>query len=319
MGRLEVTLLVSHIGYWRIWAAEPHTITLAHGCVGEDLSEEGAALVVSSLSGSLRAGEADVAWFPWLEVRSPLLSKIRSMSGFLFSDYFRSSTVHYRRTLNVSEMSFVDSLSQQWRRNYKRRAKRLLADFPDAVRIDRFDRVEEIARLMQDAEVVMSKSYQRGLGVGFVNSEMMHQRLELEAKKDWLRGYILYVQNAPCAFWIGSMYHGTFYSDFMAFDPDYGKYGPGLYLVISALDQLTIPCGGQVATFLDFGGGEAEWKATLSDQSTLETSVRIFAPNIRGMGLNTFRTVPAAVDLLIKAILKKLNVMTRVKEVTEGS
>jgi hypothetical protein len=319
IGRLEITPLVTRIGYWRLWAPELQTITLAHGCLGEDLSEEGSALVVSSLIESLRAGEADLAWFPWLEVQSPLLSKIRSMSGFLHSDHFASSTIHHRRRLNDGRKSFVESLSSHERNNHRRRAKRLLADFHDAVRIDRIDSVEEIARLMQDVELIMTKSYQRRLGVGFVSSEKMRQRLEFEAKKGWLRGYILYVRNTPCAFWIGSMYHGTFHSEFLGYDPNYSKYGVGMYLVISALEELSKPCEGHAATHLDFGGGEGEWKAILSDQSELLTSVRIFAPTFRGLCLNVLRSTPAAIDLQTKMILNKLNLMKRVRRILRGN
>src|SRR5262249_41433417 len=236
VGRLETTRLVSRIGYWRLWAPKLQSINLAHGCVGEDLSDEAARLVVSTLLESLRAGAAVLAWLPWLDARSLLFSKINSMASFLCSDHFKGSTIHYGRRLKSDRGSFIESLSSHERNNHKRRARRLRAEFHGAVRMDCFDNVEQIDRLVRDVEIVMQRSYQRRLGVGFVNSERVYERLKFEAKKGWLRGYILYIRDAPCAFWIGSLYNGKFQSEFMGYDPTYGKYSPGMYLVVSALD-----------------------------------------------------------------------------------
>ena len=94
---------------------------------------------------------------------------------------------------------------------------------------------------MRDAEELARRSYQRGLGVGFTSSPQMRQRLEFEAAKGWLRGYVLYFEEKACAFWIGSLYQGTFYSDFIGYDADYAKFSPGLYLVINALEELSDP------------------------------------------------------------------------------
>ena len=238
------------------------------------------------------------------------------MTGFAYSDHFKGLTIHYRRRLNDDRRSFIESLSSHERNNHKRRAKRLRADFEDAVRIDRFDSVEQFSRLVRDVEFVMQKSYQRRLGVGFINSQRVHQRLEFQAKKGWLRGYILYVRDAPCAFWIGSLYNGTFQSEFMGYDPAYGRYSPGMYLVVSALDELSKSVDERRgASCLDFGAGEGEWKAVLSDQSVVETSAYIFAPTVEGVCINILRSVPAVIDLWIKVILRKWNLLTYVKRI----
>ena len=180
--------------------------------------------------------------------------------------------------------------------------------------MDCFDNVEQIDRLVRDVEIVMQRSYQRRLGVGFVNSERVYERLKFEAKKGWLRGYILYIRDAPCAFWIGSLYNGKFQSEFMGYDPTYGKYSPGMYLVVSALDELSKSVDGRDGvSYLDFGAGEGEWKAVLSDQCVVERSVYIFAPTVGGVCVNIFRSVPAIIDLWMKLVLRKWNLLTPLK------
>ena len=180
-----------------------------------------------------------LARFESLESKSPLYARAIAMPGFAYSDHFTNASVHY--AWSAGHKAFLESfrrmnaiitgggLSVSWRR------------FPSAVRIERFREIAGLDKLMCDAEVVARKSYQRGLGVGFENSLLMRRRLEFESRKGWLRGYILYIEDRPCAFWIGSLRDGTFYSDFLGYDPDRAEYSPGMYLVINVLEELFGP------------------------------------------------------------------------------
>jgi CelD/BcsL family acetyltransferase involved in cellulose biosynthesis len=86
--------------------------------------------------------------------------------------------------------------------------------------------------LFHDVEEIARKTYQRGLGVGFADTTRMRQRLELAARKGWLRAYLLYLGERPCAFWIGMLYGDTFVSDYTGYDPDLRQFSPGIGLVM---------------------------------------------------------------------------------------
>ena len=57
--------------------------------------------------------------------------------------------------------------------------------------------------------------------------------------RGWLCAYVLYIEDNPSAFWIGSLYCETFYSEYMAYDPDHVKTAPGIYLAIEVLKYLS--------------------------------------------------------------------------------
>ena len=86
------------------------------------------------------------------------------------------------------------------------------------------------------ADQITGKSYQRGLGVGFVNDPQARERLRLKATKGWLRAYVLYLADCPCAFWMGDINRGIFGSDYLAFDPAFAKYSPGMYLILQVIE-----------------------------------------------------------------------------------
>jgi hypothetical protein len=99
------------------------------------------------------------------------------------------------------------------------------------------------------------------------------------------------------------------------YDPDAGKYSPGMYLGINAL--VSKPAVKSLLD-IDFGAGEGDWKVTLSDHSWYEAPVQIFAPTFQGLYLNLLITGVAMINLHGKKISKKANLLARVKKKPAG-
>ena len=166
---------------------------------------------------------------------------------------------------------------------------------------------------MRDVENVAQRSYQRGLGVGFSETPFVEARLQFEARKGWLRAYILYLDEKPCAFWIGSLRNQVFLSDFLGFDPAYAEYSPGQYLLTKALEET---CGGTrdgLVTRIDFGLGDASYKERLSNHCYEEAPVYIFAPRIKAVGVNALRSAAGATNRSAKYLLQAMPWLGNVK------
>ena len=233
------------------------------------------------------------------------------MPGFGHSDHFTSSVIHYAR--NVDHKPFPEFLSSRLAITKDNVLGASSRRFRMQSGLNAFETSSSVEKLMSEAEVVARKSYQRGLGVGFENSPLLRRRLEFEAEKGWLRGYVLYIEDKPSAFWVGSLHQGTFYIDFVGYDSDYAKHSPGLYLGINVIEDLFGPQANSRASGLDFGAGEGEWKATLGDRSWHEATVHIFAPTLPGLCLNALRSAPAAVNQAAKGLLRETKLLAYVK------
>jgi CelD/BcsL family acetyltransferase involved in cellulose biosynthesis len=121
----------------------------------------------------------------------------------------------------------------------------------------------------------------------------------------------LYVRDAPCAFWIGTLYKNTFYLNFTGYDPDYRNYEPGTILFIKMLEDLI----SQNLKHLDFGFGDAFYKQSFCDQNLQEASVYIFAPIFKGIGINSARLLVTLVSNWAQLILRKTNLLGRIKRI----
>jgi CelD/BcsL family acetyltransferase involved in cellulose biosynthesis len=282
------------------------------GLLGES-STESCLVLIRSIVQSLREGEADFAFFNFLHNDCSLLNWSRTLPGMLSRDFFPATQPHRGMQLPRTPEKLYDNLPSKQRKNQRWQAKKFEKAFPGELEIRCFQEPAVLDRMFADVEVVAKKTYQRGLGVGFVDDLEMRERISLAAKSGWLRAYMLYVGANPCAFWIGNVFQDTFYSSYMGYDPVYMQYSPGMYLIMKVLEQF---CGGDKSQRLqtvDFGLGDAQYKQVLGDISWEETSTYIFAPTLGGYSLNLLRAPVAFLNGFAKKALERTQVLMKIK------
>jgi hypothetical protein len=312
LGRLERRTINVRLGYLGVPTPKLNILTFDDGGWLKDISAGDSELFIQEILSSLRSREADAANLQHVDTSHPLSQLARSRPGCLSSDSFPLMQVHWIRRF-TDKGPFLHSLSANERYNQRRRARRLSDAFGGEPRIECFHDGRRIEQLLKNAEAVASTSYQRGLGVGFVNNDKMQHRLELAAKQGVLRAHVLYLADKPCAFWIASLSNGVFYNDFMAFDPAHAKYGPGSYLAIKVIEEVRSDICGPPLAILDFGPGDAEWKARLGNDQRRLISIYIFAPSPKAIACNLLRTFVGITDHSIKALLRRAGLLTHVK------
>ena len=283
-----------------------------HGGWLGDISELNARHLISSVIELLAAGEADAAMLHYPNLSSPLVRGAMHLPGRLCSDHLLRPQAHWIHDFSRAGPTFLGSLSQNARYQQRKRARRLREDF-DECEVLCFAAREDVECLMRDAELVAKKSYQRGLGTGFFPTSIMRARLEFEACAGWLRGYVLYLDKHPCAFWIGSLRNGVFLSDYLAFDPDYARYVPGTYLMLKVMEGLyeTDP---DAVKRVDFGIGDAIYKERFSNAHWHELLVYIFAPNLKGMGVNALRSAVGLLDGSVRSFMGTTQMLGTLKK-----
>jgi hypothetical protein len=312
VGRIEHRNVESSIGYKRIFNRAARVLRFVYAGQFGDLSAETAQVVVKEVLNSLGRGEADLASFYLLRWDSPLCAVARSVPGFLSRDYLQAPQKHWSMTLGGSE-EWQPGISRKVRKN--QRWKKLMRDYSDRIRIDCLRDSGELGRMIPDMEEIAKKTYQRGLGAGFVDDEATRQRFQFEAEKGWLRIYLLYLADRPCAFWSGTCYGDTFFSGDMGYDSADSQYSPGMFLIMKVIEGFRTYDGNQGTSRIDWGFGDAEYKQDLSDEVWYESSVSIWAPTPTGLKLNFEQTATGLIDRTAKALLRQTTLIQKAKRV----
>ncbi len=310
IGRLDKRRVELRVGYKTLLTVGARSLTFIYGGGLGDHSPENSIIFVREVVKSLRLGEADMAYFSHLKVGSPTYESIQSMAGFLTREHFLASGVHRSMALPASAEEFQRRLPSKARQ----KQRKLLGALGDSLRVVCYRTAEELETVCRDVETIARKTYQRGLGVGFVDNDEIRQRMHLAAARGWLRAYLLYFGTRPAAFWIGTVYGEKFHSDYMGYDPELAERSPGIFLVTKAIEEICDRQREWGTLEIDWGFGDAQYKEMLGTCEWKEASVHIFAPSIRGVALNAVRTPGALVEHVSKDLLGKWSVVSWVKK-----
>ncbi|MGH3061690.1 MAG: GNAT family N-acetyltransferase, partial [Gaiellaceae bacterium] len=203
VGRVEDIRLPVRLGYKTVSRPRVRALTVSYGGVLGRGDEEAAAAVTAEIVAALRRGEADVARLRNLKVGSPLHHAARSSAGILTKDHLTRPALHWRARLDGSFEDYLGRRSSKTRANLRRYGRKFEAVFPDGIELRTFRDPADLDRLLDDTKAVYGGTYQSALGVGFSDSGIEREVTTLTLSRDWFRGFVLYVDGAPCAFWHG--------------------------------------------------------------------------------------------------------------------
>jgi hypothetical protein len=310
VGRIEHRNIECTIGYKKVFNPAARVMRFVYGGQLGNLSWETAQVAVKEVVHSLDRGEADVASFYLVRSDSPLCSLAQRMPGLLSRDYLPALQKHWTMTVGSTSESQL-GIVRKVRKN--QRWKKLVRDYSDRIKIDYLRGSGDLERMITDMEEIAKKTYQRGLGAGFMDDTATRERLRLEAEKGWLRIYMLYIANRPCAFWSGTRYGDTFFSGDMGYDSADAHYSPGMFLIMKVIESFQAYDGNEGIARIDWGFGDAEYKQDVSDEKWDESSLFIWAPTPKGLKLNLENTMTRLVDRTAKAVLQQTALIQRTK------
>lgn len=271
-------------------------------------SIENCEFLLRAIIAALRRGEADAAEFFGLRVGAPLYQAAIQVPNFFCRDRFPTKIAHRCLLLPDSLQDFLAALPAKERQNLNYRQKRLLKKFPGKVRLRRFRGEDDVERLIDDAEQIAKNTYQRALGRGFTLAE--GAGLRAEARQGSLRGYVLYIEEKPCAFLIASWRKGILYGTFGGHDPEYGEYSPGRYLLMRCIEDCFLYSGGEKTVIVDPGEGDQPYKRLVTNVEWQDAHVTIHAPTFKGFARNVARTSLCFAAHCTKGVLVKVDLLS---------
>lgn len=300
VARLEDVQLRTSVGYRVLHQPSVRALTLVHGGVAGADSLENAARLVDELRATLARREADVVVLPALRTDSALYEAASTGAPFLCRGHGADPTVHWALRVPASFDEYLRSRSKKTRENLRVYRNRLFRDHGDGIGVRVFRAPEEAEALFRDVDTVAAKTYQRSLGVAFADTNEQRALTKLGLERGWFRVYMLYIRGEPIAFWPGSAYNGTFFVGTPGYDPAYGDYSIGTFLLMRVIEDL---CSDTEIDVLDFGFGEAEYKRRFGNESWEEADVVLYAPTVRAIRINLTRTALSGAARLAKRAL----------------
>jgi len=304
VARLENLPVPFRFGYRLLGSATLRAIVVTFGGILGARNRYEEEIVLRHLMKDLDKGVADLILMRNVNVDSTLHMSALAAAGWMQRSHAQPVSRRWMAVIPDSMERFLETRSAKTRGNLRRHDRQLVAEFGDRMKLRRLERPEDQEDLFRDMEIVASKTYQRGLGVGFSGTPMQRALIELGLARGWYRTWMLYLDDRPVAFWNGFGYGGTFQIGTPGFDPDLSKASVGRFTMLRMLEDL---CADPAISELDFGHGEAEYKSSFGRAVRSESEVMLTAS----------RPWPILIMLAVSALSFANNTVRRIVENSE--
>ena len=310
VGRLDRATPEFKFGKWRVFKTEARSLSFLYGgMLGQD-SPENCQLMVDEILQSLRQGVADFAVLNHVRKGSPILEIAQRCPARRQRDAAPVLELHCGMTVPRKIEEVYSRLKSDYRSEVRRKLRKVRADFHGEVKLVSFRQPTEIASMVETVESIARKTYQRGIGVGFIDTPEMRARLELAARRGLLRAYVLHFASEASAFCVGGLYRGVFYGEYVGYDPQFNDYSPGTLLLMLMLEEF---CQDESVREYDFGYGSEWYKQRFGDRQWQEALVTIYAPTLRALRLKALRTILSSADRGARAILERAHLIGKAR------
>jgi hypothetical protein len=229
-----------------------------------------------------KGGDLDLLSFERLPLHSGLFREVQQLPGILVQE--RVPHVFCYSVLSWNERKRSGVFSGKIRREIRRKTRILQRAFTDQVQLKCFSQADDLDAGMCDAMRVAVNTWQYYLGLGLSDTARTRETFRFFAKQGWLRIYVLYIKNNPCAFLVGQLYDNTFYCQYAGYQPNFARFSVGSLLTARVFEELAA-AGVQG---VDLGEGGQEHNRRLGCKMSEEGTVHLYAPTFRGVWLNMF-------------------------------
>jgi hypothetical protein len=310
VGRLEKVAMPIRFGYMDIAMPKKIQLTIVYGGIMGHWDEALAKEAVAALRSYMHEHRVDAINFTAVRITSPFYQVLHTTVPFLLRADVFEKNIHWFISLTTSFDDFMKRLNAK-HRSFARKGERRLAELTQKeISMKKFSSIEQVNELCSIAEKIASRTYLRGIGVGFSNTPEMNARLVLGAKKNWLKGYVLYTGDEPCSFWIGSLYKNIFHLENTGYIPELRTSSPGQILFLKMVEDL-IDEGH--ATGIDPGFGDADYKKRFGDSYWEESNIYVFSKKIDMI----FLCIVIRINATLKKAAKKIgskNLLAKIKK-----
>lgn len=274
VARLENLPVAFRFGYRILGRATLRAVVVTFDGILGARNRQDEALAMKHLTHAFKSGEADLLLMRNVDLESTLYREATASGGVMRRAHAQPTAPRWIACMADSLERFLETRSMKTRETLRRHDRRLNDKFGSRLQLQRWTDPQDMPRICRDMETVAAKSYQRGLGVGYLGDPMQRGLIELGLKRGWHRTWMLAIDDRPVAFWTGLAYAGTFFAGTPGFDPEYGKYSVGRLTMLRMIEDL---CADPDIKCLDFGHGDAEYKSAYAQCIRMESDVMLAA------------------------------------------
>ncbi len=201
--------------------------------------------------------------------------------------------------------------SSKTRNTFKRKQKKI-----GTTRLVRISEPAQIAEFLELAHTISQRTWQsEKLGLRIHNNDAELRFFTVLATQQSLRSYLLFVDDKPAAFLIGTQHKGQFNYEEVGYDRDFSDRSPGQVLLLQVLEDLLSDNPPHV---FDFGGGSADYKQLFATTKSTSGTIWLVPPGVWPQLCLAYLRGCRLLDRTVRIVAKKLGATTLLRQLIRG-
>jgi len=310
IGRIERRPIVFKLGYKSISSLIMKCLSIVYGGIIGQPSRNLCTLLLGELTNALRHCKADMVFLSHLRTDSPISQLCETVPHFMTRGHCVLAEPHWQTDIPETVDEFYGRIPKSRKQRWYRDIRNLEKMSSSGIKVVCYRDIKDIEYLIDVVCHIEKSTYKNGLNIGFTDSVLNRALLEQAARDDWLRAYVLYVSDEPCAFQLDIRYGKTQFTEYGSFNPRWERGSPGIVLLLKVLEEL---CGDPEICAMDYGFGDAGYKAKLGTNYWLEKSAYIYAPRLRPVAVNMTASANLAFSRVLRWTAANLHLDSSIK------
>ena len=274
-----------------------------------DTSFQVQASLLQAVRKHLEATRADFLIVEDIESEDPLVTVCRDPEVAM--DAFRPAPPQTRHRINLPES--VDGYWKKFSSKSRNTLRRKVKQFGEC-RLERITTAEQLPGFLAAAQQVAKNSWQSDLlGLHIHNDDFELQLFTMLATQGSLRTYLLWKEDVPVSFCIGTQHNGVFDYEEVGYDREFSRKSPGLVMVVKMLEDLFAHAPPRV---FDFGGGDAEYKRQFGNVSSESGHTWFLRPGVRSRLIVAYLSGRRILGASLRSVLARTGLIDRVRQWT---
>lgn len=208
-------------------------------------------------------------------------------------------------------IDYWTKFSSKTRNTFKRKQKKI-----GTTRLVRISQPDQIPEFLEAAHTISQRTWQsEKLGLRIHNNDAELRFFTFLTTHQSLRSYLLFVDEKPAAFLIGTQHNGLFSYEEVGYDRQFSDRSPGQVLLLQVLDDLLADNPPRV---FDFGGGAADYKQMFATTTSASGTLWLVPPGTWPQLCLAYLRACRFADRTARAVVKKLGATTLLRQLIRG-
>ena len=307
VGRIETKCITITIGYKKLFKFNVKAYTINNQGFLGSISEDVFSILRSQLEQLVNNKTVDIVFFSFIDTGSRIFELLKNNELKNFFVIWGDDNLHWKISNLDTFQKYMQSISYKFRKNLNRSKRKILNK---NICIRNYTTLENVDQFLSFAEDIAKKSYQRGLGVGFINSSKDNMLTKVAARLNWLNSYVIFFDDTPVAFERIYLYDNKLFCQDAAYDPKYRDYDLGTNLFIYIIEEAF---KNPKKKEIDFGLGDAEYKRRFGNEYFCEKVLYLFARTNRTFVIFMLMKISKYLNENIKSYSNRYTIINSVK------